>query len=224
VRATEAYSRALPGHERRFVPLHSMMIATEPLPEELWKEIGLAERETLGDGRRVVIYAQRTADGRLAFGGRAGYHFRSGIRERFQAHDPRFASIHRTLLQLFPQLEDVVITHRWGGPLGVPRNWRPSVSLDRATGLAHAGGYVGEGVAASNLAGRTLADLIADADTERCKLPLVAPEPRAWEFEPLRWLAVSAISAMGDRADRTELSTGRRARLSAALFDRVVGK
>ena len=223
-RATEAYTRGFAAKRRQLVPLHSLMIATEPLPDELWKEIGLAARETFGDARRIVIYGQRTADGRLAFGGRAGYRFGSGIEDRFDASDPRFGAIHRALLQLFPVLEAVDITHRWGGALGVARSWRPSVGLDRRSGLAWAGGYVGEGVAASNLAGRTLAELIANTDSERCRLAWVGREARPWEPEPLRWLAVSALTRIGESADRTELATGRVPRLRAALFDLVVGK
>ncbi len=224
VRATEAYTRGLAGLRRQLVPLHSLMIATEPLPDELWKEIGLAARETFGAARRIVVYGQRTADGRLAFGGRGGYRFGSSIEDRFDPDDPRFRAVHRALLELFPVLEAVDITHRWGGALGVPRSWRPSVGLDRTTGLAWAGGYVGEGVAASNLAGRTLAELIAETDTERCRLAWVGRESRPWEPEPLRWLAVSALTRIGESADRAELATGRVPRLRAALFDRVVGK
>ena len=222
VRATEAYTRGLAQQHRQLLPLHSLMIATEPLPDEMWKEIGLAARETFGDARRIVIYGQRTADGRLAFGGRAGYRFGSGIEDRFDPSDRRFAAVHRALLQLFPVLEGVGITHRWGGALGVPRNWRPCVGLDRETGLAWAGGYVGEGVAASNLAGRTLAELIAGADTERSQLVWVSQEPPPWEPEPLRWLAVSALSRLGESADRAELANGRVPRVRASLFNWVV--
>ena len=54
------------------------MIATEPLSAEAWDEIGLRRRETFADLRHLRIYGQRTADDRLAFGGRgAPYHFGS---------------------------------------------------------------------------------------------------------------------------------------------------
>ena len=61
---------------------------------------------------------------------------------------------------------DAKITHRWGGPLGIARDWHASVGLNRATGLAWAGGYVGDGVSTTNLAGRTLADLIGGRDSD----------------------------------------------------------
>ncbi|HRE00039.1 MAG TPA: FAD-dependent oxidoreductase, partial [Ilumatobacteraceae bacterium] len=136
-------------------------IATEPLPAATWDAIGLAQRETFYDARHVVIYGQRTADDRIAFGGRgAPYHFASAVRPEFDRVDRVHEMLRDTLVGLFPAVADAVITHRWGGPLGVPRDWHAGVGIDHATGLAWAGGYVGDGVATTNLAGRTLADLI----------------------------------------------------------------
>jgi glycine/D-amino acid oxidase-like deaminating enzyme len=218
VRATEGYTANLPGYRRHLIPVHSMMIATAPLPPSLWPEIGLAERELFSDPRRLVIYGQRTADGRLAFGARGNYYFGSRVRDRFSADDPGFRQVQRTLLSLFPRLAGTEITHRWGGPLGVPRDWRPSVGFDRASGLAWAGGYVGEGVAASNLAGRTLADLILQRDSERARLPWVGHRSPRWEPEPLRWLGTAAVRRLGESADGVEEKTGRSPRLRAAAF------
>ncbi len=224
VRATEGYTPKLPGHERALVPIHSNMIATEPLPESTWKEIGLAERETFADPRRVVIYGQRTADDRMAFGSRGVYFYGSRIRDRFSPDDPTFAYAKQTLESLFPILSEHRVTHRWGGAIGVPRDWRPSVGLDRAQGLGWAGGYVGEGVCASNLAARTLADLILERDTERVDLPWVGtPFPR-WEPEPLRWIAASAIRGIGESLDRHELAGRPTPRLRGAVFQRFVRK
>ena len=224
VLATEAYTRSLPGHARRLIPIHSMMIATEPLAEEIWKEIGLERRETFGDARRMVIYGQRTADDRIAFGGRAGYYLASRIRNRFPTDNPAFHRLHTILTSLLPILSDVRITHRWGGPLGVPRDWRVSVGLDRRNKRAWGGGYVGEGVAASNLVGRTLADLILERDTELVTLPWVRPPARNWEPEPLRWLAVRATRALGDSLDRSELRGKGPSRLQRALFRGLSGR
>ncbi len=222
--ATEGYTRSIPGRRRRLLPLHSMMIATEPLPDDVWKQIGLERRETFADPRRVVIYGQRTADARIAFGGRAGYYLGSGVRNRFPDDDAHFSRIREALVDLFPLLADVRITHRWGGPLGVPRDWRVSVGVDRARGLAWGGGYVGEGVAASNLVARTLADLILERDTENARLPWVRRDFRNWEPEPLRWLAVRGIRVMRDWIDRAELRGGRSSRLRDRLYRAISGR
>jgi glycine/D-amino acid oxidase-like deaminating enzyme len=218
VRATEAYTRTISGQVRRIVPMHSLMIATEPLPEQVWKEIGLAQRETFGDPRRIVVYGQRTVDDRIAFGTRGPYFYRSGIRDRFDPADPAFLRVRGTLESFFPLLRDFAVTHRWGGPLGVPRDWRPSVGFDPRSGQAWAGGYVGEGVAASNLAGRTLADLILGRESDRVRLPLVGPPFPAWEPEPLRWIGVGGMLRIGLSLDEAELAGRRTPRLRGALW------
>jgi glycine/D-amino acid oxidase-like deaminating enzyme len=218
VRAVEGFTPALPGHGRTLAPLSSMMLATEPLPAEVWDRIGLRNRETFNDARHVVIYGQRTADDRLAFGGRgAGYRFGSAIDGHPRAH-AAWERIRRTLVELVPVLADARITHRWGGVLGVPRDWFPSVGLDRATGTAWAGGYVGEGVAAANLAGRTLADLVLGHDTELVTFPWVGHRSRAWEPEPLRWLGINGTLAVMRAADTAEHRTDRPSRAAALAW------
>ena len=206
------------------IPVYSLIIATEPLPEGFWDEVGWARRETLTDGRRLLIYAQRTADGRIAFGGRgAPYHFGSRVENRFDREPRVFAELRRSLLGLFPKAAEARISHAWGGPLGIPRDWFSSVGLDRRRGLAWAGGYVGDGVGTSNLAGRTLADLVLGRDTSITRLPWVGHRSRAWEPEPLRWLGVNlSLRAMAS-ADRVEARTGRPARRAALIRRLTVG-
>ena len=223
VRATEAYTRDLPGLRRALVPLYSLMVATEPLDAAMWDAIGLRRRETFADDRRMVIYGQRTTDDRIAFGGRgAPYRFGSGIDAATESSCGVHDRISATLIELFPQLAGVEITHRWGGVLGVPRDWRPSVGLDRSTGIAWAGGYVGEGVAAANLAGRTIADLVLRPDSPLVALPWVQHRSRRWEPEPLRWTAINGARRLAGWIDEQESASGRTPRL-ASVLDRFVG-
>jgi len=215
IRATEGYTPRLPGLHRALAPVYSLMIATEPLPPAAWDEIGLAGRPTFGDYRHLIIYGQRTADGRLAFGGRgAPYHFGSAVRPEFDRSPAVFAALRRSLGELFPALGEVTVTHAWGGPLGVPRDWCASAGLDRATGLGWAGGYVGDGVATTNLAGRTLADLVLERDSEITRLPWVGHRSPPWEAEPLRWLGANAGLQAMSWADRQEARTGHPSRLA----------
>ena len=223
VRATEAYTAELPGQRRALVPMHSWMIATEPLPDPVWKEIGLERAETFGDGRLVTTYGQRTADGRIAFGGLGHYNFGSRISRHFPATHPSFAELEQILRKLLPPLRGARVTHRWGGALGVPRDSRARVGIDRARRQAWIGGYFGEGVAASNLAGRTLAELIAGADSERTRLPLVAPPARRWEPEPLRSLAVKGALGLAAAEDRAS-AAGRAPTWRARLFGLLAGR
>jgi glycine/D-amino acid oxidase-like deaminating enzyme len=223
VRATEGFTPALPGHRRTLVPVYSLLVATEPLPPAFWAAAGWAGRETVTDGRHLLIYAQRTADDRIAFGGRgAPYHWASAVRPGFDRHERVFSTLAGTLRALLPGTLDAAITHRWGGPLGVPRDWFPSVGLDRATGLAWAGGYVGDGVGTANLAGRTLADLVLRRRSDLTRLPWVGHRSRRWEPEPFRWLGINASRWLAASADAAEARTGRPAR-RADLVDRLTG-
>ena len=122
-----------------------------------------------------------------------------------------FHALRSAIGEMFPVLGDVEVTHAWGGPLGVPRDWCASAGLDRRTGLGWAGGYVGDGVATTNLAGRTLTDLILARDTNLVTLPWVNHRSRRWEVEPLRWLGTNAALRAMAHADLVEARTGTRA-------------
>lgn len=220
VLATEGYTPTLAGRRRAIAPVYSLMTATEPLSDDVWDRIGLATRPTFADNRHLVVYGQRTRDGRIAFGGRgAPYHYGSKVAPEHERHERVHAMLRRILVDMFPALRGVEFTHSWGGNLGVPRDWFPSVRHDRRTGLAFAGGYVGDGVATSALAGRTLAAMIREDDPEDLAgLPWAGRTSRAWEPEPLRWLGVNAVTALMSSADRSEARTGRPSRAAAAFW------
>ena len=218
LRCTEEYTCKLPGLKRAIMPLHSMMIATEPLSDSIWKEIGLHGRPTFADHRRSITYGQRTADDRLAFGTRGRYYYGSGIRKYFDSDDPVFDHTRATLLEFFPSLSDVEITHHWGGAIGVTRDWLPFVQFDPHTGLGAAGGFAGNGVAAANLAGRTLAELALRETSERTSFGWVNRASRNWEPEPLRWLGTQGVLRMGEWADAAEIK-GRNPGLFGSIHD-----
>lgn len=214
VRATEAWTAQLPGARRRLAPVYSLVLATEPLPAHVWEGIGLDQAQTFADARHLVVYGQRTADDRLVFGGRgAPYHAGSDVRPAYDRVARVHEHLHRTLVDLLPQVEGAAVTHTWGGPLGVPRDWHPSVGLDPATGMGWAGGYVGDGVATSNLAGRTLADLVTGTDSTLTHLPWVGHRSPEWEPEPLRWAGITAARWATSWSDRVEARTGRTSRV-----------
>ena len=221
VRATEGYTPTLEGLGRRVAPVYSLVIATEPLPEEVWEQIGLRRRETFTDHRHLIIYGQRTADGRFVFGGRgAPYHFGSRIRPGFDSNQRVFASLYATLVEMFPVLAGTRVTHAWGGPLGVPRDWCASVGLEG--GIGWAGGYVGDGVSTTNLAGRTLTDLILGNDTALTSLPWVNHHSPSWEPEPLRWIGANLGLQLMTFADHEESLTGRPS-LAAKIMGPLLG-
>ena len=217
VRATEGYTAALPGLQRTLLPLSSSMIVTEPLDADTWAQIGWEGCETLDDAAHAYIYAQRTADGRIAIGGRGRpYRFGSGTDRAGEIPDATVRQLRARLTRLFPMLRDVRLDGAWTGVFGVARDWAAAVHCDRESGLCWAGGYAGEGVAAANLAARTLRDLVLGHDTELARLPWVGHHARGWEPEPLRWLAVQTVYGAFRAADALEDRTGRPSRLAGA--------
>jgi glycine/D-amino acid oxidase-like deaminating enzyme len=218
LRATEAYTTELPGERLRYLPLYSLMIATEPMPAEVWEQIGWLDGLMVGDSRHLFFYAQRTEDGRIAIGGRgAPYRLRDPISERNERSDAVRARLVRALRHHFPAAADARITHHWGGPLGVPRDWCTAIGFDRESGMGRAGGYSGHGVVSSNIAGRTLADLVLGRESDLTTLPWVGHRSRRWEPEPLRFLASRAIVRVLEGADRREDASGRPSRRTKLL-------
>lgn len=217
--ALEGYGATLRQTHRTVLPLYSLMIATEPLADAVWDEIGIAHGQTFADFRHLLVYGQRTADNRFAFGGRgARYHFGSAIRESYDRVPAVFTHLKRALDEIFPAAADVAVTHSWGGPLGVPRDWHATASFDPETRIAHAGGYVGDGLSTTNLAGRTLTDLILLRDTELTRLPWANHRSPRWEPEPLRFIGSNlGTTAMGF-ADAEERVTKR-----ASVIARMMG-
>jgi glycine/D-amino acid oxidase-like deaminating enzyme len=224
VRATEGYTPTLRGERRTVAPFYSLMIATEPLGDEFFSDVGFAHHETFADDRRLIIYGQRTRDNRFAFGGRgASYHFGSTVEERFDASARVFNKLEAILHELFPTMR-AAITHRWGGPLAMPRDQMPSVAVDFVTGMASAGGYTGDGVVLSRVAATALADLLTapDEETDFTRLPFVQRRSKRWEMEPLRWVGINAAITLASWADRTERRKGREGR-AGAWYERLAG-
>ncbi|WP_370414053.1 NAD(P)/FAD-dependent oxidoreductase [Streptomyces fradiae] len=221
LRCTEGFTASLAGQRRTWLPMNSSMIATEPLTDAQWESVGWTGLETLGDMAHAYMYAQRTADGRIALGGRGvPYRYGSKTDNDGRTQPQTVEALREILIRFFPQLAGVRVAHAWSGVLGVPRDWCATVTLDRSTGLGWAGGYVGSGVATTNLAARTLRDLIQQdsgqaGPTDLTALPWVNHRVRKWEPEPLRWLGVQTMYAAFRAADRRETAA------RSAATDRV---
>ena len=218
--ATEGFSAAIPGARERHpvAPVYSLVVATEPLSDAVLADVGLDDFPTFSDYRNLIIYGQRTADNRLVFGGRgAPYHLGSAVKPEFDREPRVFAKLRQTLVDLFPAVAGSRFTHSWGGPLGISRDWMASVGLDRRTRVGWAGGYVGDGVTATNLAGRTLADLVTETPSELTALPWVNHISPRWEPEPLRWLGMNAGLRAMALADPEEQVTKRQSLIAKAM-------
>jgi glycine/D-amino acid oxidase-like deaminating enzyme len=222
VRATESYTIRERGQQRRFLPLYSLMIATEPLPQQTWDDLGWRDGLGVSDVRHLYFYAQRTVDGRVALGGRgAPYRLTNPISPENERDAGVFQRLTETLREAFPAVSQARITHHWGGPLAVPRDWCMRTTFDRTTGLGFVGAFGGHGVTAANISGRTMRDLILGDSTDLTTLPWVGHHTRNWEPEPIRFIASRLIAKTLDASDAYEERTGKpakRARLVAPFL------
>ena len=225
LRATEGFTARMRGLRRRWLPMNSSMIATDPIPDSVWASIGWQGRETVGDTAHGFFYAQRTVDDRIAIGGRSvPYRYASRTDVDGRVPERTIEHLTATLHSILPQVRNIPIAHGWCGVLAVPRDWEASIVLDKATGLGWAGGYVGHGVTATNLAGRTLADLVLDQRSPLTELPWVDHRSRNWEPEPLRWIGVRGMYLAYKAADWHEGRGRRTTSPIAVVADRIAGR
>ncbi len=223
VLAGEAYLSQLPGMRRSLLPLYSLIVLTEPLSDGQLADINWTHRAVANSRALTVDYLSRTADGRILFGGRgAPYHFGSSIKADFDRHHPTHERLRAGVVEWFPQLRGVGFTHEWGGCLGVPRDFMPTMRYDAASGIALSCGYTGEGVAASNLGGRVLSDLITNTRSELMELPMTRHRSRSWEPEPLRLIATRFAQRGAMRIDARAAASGR-APSGKSLTERLIG-
>ena len=220
VQAVESFASQMKQTKRSIVPLYSLMVATEPIPAHVWSEIGWSNRETFADGRNMITYAQRTADNRIAFGGRgAPYHFGSRISPKFDGHEKIHDHLRETVRETFPVLSEVKFTHQWGGPIGASRDWHAFANVDHKTGLCSGGGYVGDGVALSNLIARTLVYQMLNYESPLTRSLLVNHHAREWELEPIRWMGINGLLKLTEIADVRERRSGAPSSRIIALRD-----
>ncbi|WOC62768.1 FAD-dependent oxidoreductase [Paenarthrobacter sp. AT5] len=200
---TEGYSGPLLG-SRSLIPINSSMIVTKPLPDEAWRHIGWNGPQCLSDSAHTFIYSQRTADGRIAIGGRGKpYRYNSGTGGAGSTAGSTVDLLSTKLRTFFPDI-DFEVEHAWSGVLGVTRDWNGGVHWDQASGIGSSTGYAGHGVTAAYLGGRTLVELAFEQKTERTSLPWVGYRPPRWEPEPIRWLGVHSMYSLFGFADTWE--------------------
>jgi glycine/D-amino acid oxidase-like deaminating enzyme len=219
--AGEAYLTRLRKFHRALLPMYSLISLTEPLTSAQWAGIGWQNHESLASNRFTVDYLTRTSDGRILFGSRgAPYKFGSRISDEQDVHEPTHARVHQAVVDWFPSLEGIRFTHNWGGPVGMPRDWMPTVRFDPASRLGIICGFTGQGVSTSNLAGRLLAALVALHPSHLEHLPLAQRRSPNWEMEPLRWLVVTYMQNAFERID-DRLEAGKPLPLDAGIAEKL---
>ena len=221
IRATEAFTlRKWMGN--RQIPIYSLMVATEPLSNEVIKEIRNTQRATFQEACHLITYAQITSDNRLALGGRGvRYKLFSRLSERSEIDNRMHSALERRARSWFPQIANTKFEYRWGGAVALTRRWQAYLNFDHTTGRAEIGGYVGDGVTLSYLVAKTLAEKMSNVKT--ANLPFIDQGIGRWEPEPIRYLAVNAGFKATVLADYEEKIT-KRPSLLAAIIDPLINR
>ncbi len=225
LQCTEAYSSSVTSPSgSSLIPIYSLMVVTQPLPDSFFDDVGWSRYETITDGRNLIIYAQRTDDNRIAIGGRgAPYRFGSKLHSGSE-HSHKITDLLVTSLkELFPSLKDIVVDYEWGGAIAATRDLIPNIRYDETLGLGWAYGYVGDGVTSSNVAARTLRDLVLGEETELTSMPWARHRSRQWEPEPIRYLGVNGSILVARTIDYLE-NRGVDATILQRIFNALVPK
>lgn len=135
----------------RIMPINNFMLATEPLPEALARQL-IRDDTSMSDSLFVINYWKLSADNRLLFGGGENY------THRFP-HDIK-AFVRKCMLQIYPELADTRVDYGWGGTLAVTMNRMPDFGRLSAQ-VFYAHGYSGHGVPTATMAGKLLAEVIS---------------------------------------------------------------
>ncbi|MFD0926890.1 NAD(P)/FAD-dependent oxidoreductase [Williamsia deligens] len=201
--ATAAARPLLRRNRLSMVPVFDYALMTAPLTPEQLADIGWSGREGLADVGNRFHYIRRTVDDRMLFGGwDAVYHFGSDDDPRHRVDDDEFAVLAEHLVQMFPTLADVAITHAWGGAIDTCSRF--CAFWDRALGgrVVSVLGFTGLGVGASHFGARVALDLVDGRDTDRTRLSMVRGRPLPFPPEPLRWIGITLTRRAFARADR----------------------
>jgi glycine/D-amino acid oxidase-like deaminating enzyme len=218
VLATNVFPSPLRRARASVVPVWDHIIATEPLSPSQRESLGWQGRQGVGDAGNQFHYYRLTSDDRLVFGGYdALYYYGSDLSTRRQRRPETERLLYRHMLETFPGLQGVRITHTWGG--AIDTSTRFSASWQSACGgrVVSVLGYTGLGVGASRFGAQVCLDLLAGRDNERTRLEMVRRAPMRWPPEPVRWLGIQLTRRSIARAD----ANGGRRDLWLRLLDRL---
>ncbi len=201
VLATNAWSHLIPAIKSKQVPAWTYIVLTEPLTPDHFAEIGWQNRQGIEDARNLVHYYRLTADNRLLMGG-GDIGIAYGKNMDRDSHERIWRDLAGHIVQIFPSLKGVRITHRWGGPVSVPVDMAPAIGTLGDERVVWSLGCMGHGVSLTHLNGLTISQLLRGEQTELTEVFFVNRRTIPWPPEPLRWVASVAIRGYMRAEDR----------------------
>jgi glycine/D-amino acid oxidase-like deaminating enzyme len=207
---TSAYPavRGVGAISRYVAPVYDYALMTEPLGDRL-ADIGWEGRQGIGDGGNQFHYYRLSRDGRILFGGYDAVYRRGGpVADQLDDHDATFGHLSQHFFAVFPQLEGVRFTHRWGGAIDTCSRFSVCFGSELGGRVVWAVGYTGLGVGATRWGAQVALDLLDGRDTEATRLRFVRTRPLPFPPEPLRSAVIQLTRNRLAAADRREGKRG----------------
>lgn len=216
VLATNAYSHLLlPRLRHRFIPLYDYVLASEPLTEAQREVVGWRRRQGLTDVRSFFKYYRLTADDRIVWGtSEAAYYPGNRVDPGCDHSERHYRSLRESFTRHFPALADLEFPYAWGGPIDATTRFTPFFGKALGGRVLYGLGFTGHGLGTTHLAGKVLAHLALGQASDLLQLELVRRKPLPYPPEPLRSLAVRAVTRALRRVD-----TGARPGVLLRLLD-----
>ena len=205
--ATAAFRSPVRAVRSRVIPVFDYVLVSEPLTESQQDSIGWKNRQGLSDSANRFHYYRQTPDGRILWGGYdAIYNFGGTVEDRYYQREQSFAGLAQRFHALFPQLEGIRFTHRWGGAIDTCSRFFAFYGLTCGGKVAYAVGHTGLGVGASRFAAGVALELLEGRESEITELQYVRERPIPFPPEPLRW---PTIQFTRNRIAAADLNGGR---------------
>jgi glycine/D-amino acid oxidase-like deaminating enzyme len=203
VLATDAYTHHLvPQLLTRFIPLYDYILVSQPLTPKQLEAIGWGQRQGVVDGRTFFNYYRLTADNRILWGTSEAVYYPANRVDRSCDHSPRhYASLRSSFARHFPQIADLEFVYEWGGPIASTTRLTPFFGSLHNGNTVYALGYTGHGILSTRVAGKILAHMALRRSHEIERLKMVVDKPFPYPPEPIRALAVRAVTHSLQRVD-----------------------
>ncbi|MGH9388010.1 MAG: NAD(P)/FAD-dependent oxidoreductase, partial [Vicinamibacteria bacterium] len=207
VLATNAYTGETGFLKYKVLRLYVYLFQTEPLTESQRSAVGWRGREGIYTAHQILESYRLTDDDRIVGGAKI---VRYGYGGRCVDDDPAtFGRLEEAFRDRFPELRNIPIAARWGGPIGFTLDFLPAVGrTGKHRNIFYSVGYAGHGIPLASFAGSMIADLMlrrrgpGDALTSRRQIPLPP--------EPFRWLIFKTLTGIFESIDRRVDRTVRR--------------
>lgn len=202
---TNGYSRNVPGVslKNQQLPVWTYQVVTEPLTQEQWGSIGWHKRQAFEDNRQLVHYFRPTADGRITMGGgRVDVAYGKNMDKDSNPKAWQHCEDH--LKWIYPQLQEVKIAYKWGGPTSVNLDMTPEIGYLNSDKIIYTCGCIGHGVSLTHLNGKLIAQLLSEQNSDLTDFWIVNRKAIRLPGDVLSWCSAKALTGALTLVDKFE--------------------